>query len=79
MPSLRTELPTTVPTTHGMRYARETMAQWLRTPPVSETTALAVEKRGVQAGIVISQTPAAGSKADDNSAITLYVSTGAPQ
>src|SRR5919108_5484760 len=56
MPSLRTVVPTTVPTTHGMRYSRETMAQWLRTPPVSEITALAVENSGVQAGIVISQT-----------------------
>ena len=56
MPSLITDVPTTVPTTHGMRYSRETMAQWLRTPPVSDTTALTVENREVQAGMVISHT-----------------------
>ena len=44
MPSLITEVPTVVPTTQGRRYSRETTAEWLRTPPVSETTALTVEK-----------------------------------
>src|SRR5262245_66658973 len=39
-----------------MRYSRATMAQWLRMPPVSDTTALAVENRGVQAGMVMSHT-----------------------
>src|SRR5919109_5610076 len=56
MPSLITDVPTTVPTTHGMRYSRATMAQWLRTPPVSDTTALTVENREVQGGMVISHT-----------------------
>src|SRR5579884_902230 len=56
MPSLSTLVPTIVPTTHGRPYSRETIAQWLSTPPVSATTAETVENSGVQGGIVISHT-----------------------
>lgn len=45
MPSCRTDVPTAVLTTHGMPYSRLTIAQWLSTPPVSATTALAIENR----------------------------------
>ena len=47
---------TPVPTTAGIRYSRATTAQWLRTPPVSVTTAAAVPKSGVHGGAVVTVT-----------------------
>jgi hypothetical protein len=46
-----------VPTTAGMPYSRTTTAQWLRMPPVSETTAAAVAKSGVHGGAVAPREP----------------------
>ena len=40
MPSLITAVPAIFPTTHGIRYSRLTIAQWLNTPPVSATTSV---------------------------------------
>ena len=45
-----------VPTTAGMPYSRATTAQWLRMPPVSDTTAAAVANSGVHGGAVVSTT-----------------------
>ena len=44
MPSFISAVPTAVPTTQGRRYSRATMAQWLRMPPVSATTAMMGER-----------------------------------
>ena len=61
------------PTTAGMPYSRATTAQWLRTPPVSVTTAATVANSGVHGGAVVSatrmspglQAPGVGDRADD--------------
>src|SRR3954469_3744625 len=49
-------VPSPVPTTAGMPYSRATTAQWLRMPPVSDTTAAAVANRGVHGGAVVAAT-----------------------
>ena len=44
---------TPVPITAGMPYSRATMEPWLSGPPMSVTTADAIAKSGVQAGVVV--------------------------
>src|SRR5829696_7535258 len=47
---------TPVPRTAGMAYSRATMELWLKGPPTSVTTAEAIAKSDVQAGVVIPAT-----------------------
>ena len=56
IPSLMVVVPTCVPTTAGRRNSRATMAQWLRMPPESATTAFTVANSGTHVGTVISHT-----------------------
>jgi hypothetical protein len=55
-PSLMTAVAVPVPTTAGRKYSRATTALWLRTPPLSVTSAAVRANRGVHDGRVYSVT-----------------------
>jgi hypothetical protein len=62
-PSWSSAVAFPVPTTAGMPYSRATSAQWLRMPPVSETTAAAVAKSGVHVSRSLGENVAAEAAA----------------